>query len=79
MQGLVACLEDSLARREVFDLDTRGEDLRFVVIEKLKKWNMAELLGLTGHGGTSGRLEFRKIDLAVKIPSRFDRFILIRL
>jgi hypothetical protein len=40
MVGGVAGLEDTLARQESLDLNLRRQNARFVVVEKLEKWNV---------------------------------------
>jgi hypothetical protein len=36
----IARLEDALPRRELPDLDLRGEDCGFVIVKKLEEWDM---------------------------------------
>jgi hypothetical protein len=77
MLGLIARIEDPLTRCEASDLDTGSEDLRFVVVEKLKKWNMAKLLRFTGHSAPPD--VWIENESWSKDTSRFERFILVRL
>jgi hypothetical protein len=42
-------LVDAFSRRESPDLNLRGQDLRFVVVEKFKEGNVSELFGVAGH------------------------------
>ena len=50
MSAGVADFVDALAGGEGFELDLGGEDGGFVVVEKLKERDVAQLFGIAGHG-----------------------------
>jgi hypothetical protein len=48
--GWIAGLEDALARGKPRDLHLRGQNTRFIVVQKFEQRNVPQFFGITGHG-----------------------------